>query len=297
MRVSSANESLLMLLLLFFNLSFASILHFEEDGDAWDDTVPCDAHENPTDRWGLEGTDIQLDCQCHKKIKKWHGAIWAVNFTKTQEEINNLTRKPEKTAFYGPKNGGSNTLSPFMIDDRPPSDHYVKIHKPKTARNLTCQFPFTNYGREFNQCVASGRHNQLCWCATQPGARIDELPTSETERGFIPPEEGATAIQKKTVWDNCQCQKHQRGIQIWTNAERGKPWKPTKCVFPFVYRGKLYDQCIDLPPPSPEINNAAFFWVDVESGHDSELSAGSIFKGCYRFCSGNEKIFNKTRST
>lgn len=273
--------------LLYFTYVFPSILHFEEDEDLWDDTIPCDAHKYPTERWGLEGTDIQLDCQCHKKIKKWNGAIWAVNFTMKQEEINNRTRKPDKPPFHGPKNGGSNTFSPFMIEDRPPSEHHVKIEVPKTARNLTCSFPFMNYGKEFNQCVASGRHNQLCWCATQAGVNIDGVNPEEAQKGYIPPEKGAAAIAKQTVWDNCQCQKNQRGINIWTNPQRGKPWKPTKCVFPFIYNDILYDQCIDLPPPSPEINSGAFFWVDVESGHDNELSAGSIFKGCYRYCSGN----------
>ena len=284
-------KSLLVITVYFYSTSvFSSILHFEEDGDLWDDTVPCDAHKNPTERWALEGTDVQLDCQCHKKIKKWNGAIWAVNFTMKQEEINNLTRKPDKPPFHGPKNGGSNTFSPFMIEDRPPSEHHVKIHVPRTARNLTCSFPFMNYGKKFNQCVATGKHNQLCWCATQPDVKLDGFDPKEAEKGFIPPEKGAAAIAKQTIWDNCQCQKNQRGINIWTNPQRGKPWKPVKCVFPFIYKGSLYDQCIDLPPPAPEINSGAFFWVDVESGHDNELSSGSIFKGCYRYCSG--KIAN-----
>ncbi|XP_060549625.1 uncharacterized protein LOC117668957 isoform X2 [Pantherophis guttatus] len=107
---------------------------------------------------------------------------------------------------------------------------YCEPSEPKEEdENLSCTFPFVYDGKLYFSCTTEGRSDGKRWCATTINYDLDK-------KWKFCPEELGTELQQDD---------------------------PT-CVFPFIYKGKFYNVCID-----EDMDNGKF-WCSTSSNYDKD---------------------------
>ena len=141
----------------------------------------------------------------------------------------------------------------------------------KTIDDLECIFPFIYEGQTYNNCITI-HNNGIPWCPTQ----LDSLGNYN---GY---------------WNNCGlgCEPPQAPAAPSTNATNnscrttsGPDVLGRNCVFPFIYYGQMYQECIDM-------HNYGIPWCPTELDYDGKYIDGK-WGNCSDECSSKDFDINR----